>query len=132
MIYLKSRKFLLAGILVMILTSQAKDCLSQTRREEIYSDFVLYSRRVALEKDLRERIIGRHFSLPLNSDTEDGYLSGCWAVSQFLFDGPEVERGFNTLFAEYDTLTYDTKRALLEAVYAVAPARYSSPVKKVL
>jgi hypothetical protein len=132
MIHLKSRKSLLAGILWMILTLLSGDCLSQTRREEIYSDFVLYNRRVALEKDLRERIIGRHFSLPLNTDTEDGYLSGCWAVSQFLFDGPEVAKGFNTLFAGYDSLSYDTKRALLEAVYAVAPARYVSPVTDLL
>jgi len=116
----------------MILALSAAEGLSQTRREDIYSGFVLYTKRVALEKDLRERIIGRHFSLPLNSDTEDGYLSGCWAVSQFLFDGPEVERGFNTMFVGYDSLTYDTKRALLEAVYAVAPARYNSPVTNVL
>src|SRR3979490_468968 len=96
MIQLKNRRLLLmrklplAGILWMILALSAAEGLSQTRREDIYSGFVLYTKRVALEKDLRERIIGRHFSLPLNSDTEDGYLSGCWAVSQFLFDGPEV------------------------------------------
>ena len=97
---------------------------SQTRREDIYSDFVLYQRRVALEKDLRERVVGRHFEAPLNSDTEDGYLSACWAISQFLFDGPEIESGFVRLFAGYDSLSYDTRRALLEAVYAVAPGRF--------
>jgi hypothetical protein len=102
------------------------------RREDIYSDLVLYRRRAALEKDLKERVIGRHFSLPLNSDTEDGYLSGCWAVSQFLIDTPPVENGFRTLFAGYDSLTYDTKRALLEAVYAVAPERYASDISVIL
>ncbi len=96
----------------------------QTRREDIHSDFVLYNRRVAMEKDLRERMIGRHFSLVLDSNSEDGYLSGCWAVEQFLFDGPEVRQGFDHLFAGYAGLAYDTKRALLEAVYAVEPARY--------
>jgi hypothetical protein len=107
-------------------------CCAQTRREDIYSDFVLYARRAALDKDLKERIIGRHFSLPLDSDTEDGYLSGCWAISQFLFDSPQVERGLNTLFAGYDSLSYDTKRALLEAAYAVAPARYLTSVRRIL
>jgi hypothetical protein len=96
----------------------------QTRREDIHTDFVLYNRRVALEKDLRERMIGRHFSLPLDSNSEDGYLSGCWAVEQFLFEGPEVQQGFDHLFAGYGVLGYDTRRALLEAVYAVAPERY--------
>src|SRR5260221_14615948 len=97
---------------------------SQTRREDIHTDFVLYNRRVALEKDLRERIIGKHFTVPLDSNSEDGYLSGCWAVFQFLFDGPEVLEGFRRLFAGYDSLSYDTRRALLEAVYAVAPGQY--------
>jgi hypothetical protein len=96
----------------------------QTRREEIHTDFVLYNRRVALEKDLRERMIARHFSLALDSNSEDGYLSGCWAVEQFLFDGPEVRQGFDHLFAGYVVLGYDTRRALLEAVYAVEADRY--------
>ncbi len=103
----------------------------QTRREDIYSSFVLYNRRMELDRDLRERIIGRHFSQPLNADTEDGYLSGCWAISQFLFYSPAIGRGFDTLLAGYDSLSYDTKKALLEAVYAVAPARYLAPVKAV-
>src|SRR5258708_8108803 len=69
-------------------------------------------------------MIGRNFPLPLDSNTEDKYLSSCWAVSQFLFASPEVERGFTTLFGGYDSLSYDTKKALLEAVYAVAPRQY--------
>ncbi|HEY4289142.1 MAG TPA: hypothetical protein VGN00_18700 [Puia sp.] len=105
---------------------------AQTRREDIYTDFVLYNRRTALEKDLRQRIIAKHFSVPLDSNSEDGYLSGCWAVSQFLFDGPEVLEGFGHLFTGYDSLSYDTKRALLEAVYAVAPARYISEIGSLL
>jgi len=131
---LKYRKLWWAGlgILLLLQALPAVECYAQIRREDIYSGFVLYPRRLALEKDLRERIIGRHFSVPLNGDTEDGFLSGCWAVSQFLFDGPEVERGFHTLFAGYDSLSYDTKRALLEAVYAVAPDRYIPPVKALL
>jgi hypothetical protein len=104
----------------------------QTRREDLHTDFVLYNRRVTLEKDLRERIIGKHFSMPLDSNSEDGYLSGCWAVSQFLFDGPEVLEGFGHLFAGYDLLSYDTRQALLEAVYAVAPGQYVSEINDVL
>ena len=124
--------------LLLLLLLPATDLLSpvrtyaQTKREDIHTDFVLYNRRVTLEKDLRERIIGKHFSLPLDSNSEDGYLSGCWAVSQFLFDGPEVLEGFGRLFAGYDSLSYDTRRALLEAVYAVAPKQYISEVTSVL
>jgi hypothetical protein len=117
---------------VVILLLSIHTAVSQSRREDIYSDFVFYQKRVALEKDLRERMIGRNFSLPLDSNSEDKYLSACWAVSQFLFDSPEVGRGFNTLFAGYDFLSYDTKKALLEAVYAVAPRQYIPAVQAVL
>jgi hypothetical protein len=120
-------KYLFAMLLLACTTSRA-----QTRREDIYTDFVLYNKRVALEKDLRDRVVGRHFSVALDSNSEDGYLSGCWAVAQFLFDGPEVMQGFDTLFAGYAMLSYDTRRALLEAVYAVAPQRYRRQVEQVM
>ena len=123
------RRFFLSGVILLLSFHAA---LSQSRREDIYSDFVFYRKRVALQKDLRERMIGRNFSLPLDSNTEDKYLSACWAVSQFLFDSPEVGRGFNTLFSGYDSLSYDTKKALLEAVYAVAPRQYIPAIQAVL
>jgi hypothetical protein len=118
-------------VAAMLLTfMQAAD--GQTRREDIYSASVLYQNRVSLEKDLRERITGRNMSLPLDSNTEDKYLSACWAIAQFLIYTPEVEHGLDTLFNGYSTLSYDTKKALLEATYAVAPKRYIPAVQHVL
>ena len=100
--------------------------------EEIYSDFVLYPKRALLEKDLRERIIARTFSLPLDSNTEYKYASACDAISQFLFQSPETERGFRQLFAGYDPLPRDTKKAFLEAVYAVGSGNFATPVRAIL
>jgi hypothetical protein len=71
-------------------------------------------------------------SLSLDSNTEDKYLSACWAVSQFLIYSPQVEGGFDTLFHGYASLSYDTKRAFLEGVYAVAPTRYTEAMLGVL
>lgn len=105
---------------------------AQTRREDIYSASVLYRQRTALEKDLRERITGRNMSLPLDSNSEDKYMSSCWAVSQFLIWNPGVEHGLDTLFNGYASLSYDTKKALLEAAYAVAPQNYSDRIHKIL
>jgi len=127
--WLVSARSFLSGIL-LVFTMYTAD--AQSRREDIYSDFVFYQKRVALEKDLRERMISRNFSLPLDSNTEDKYLSSCWAVSQFLFASPEVDRGFTTLFSGYDSLSYDTKKATLEAVYAVAPRQYTPAMQAVL
>ena len=128
MVY-RGNRLILSGVILLMSVHAA---FSQSRREDIYTDFVLYQKRVVLEKDLRERIVGRAFSMPLDSNSEDRYMSACWAVSQFLFASPEVERGFDNLFAGYDSVSYDTKKALLEAVYAVAPGRYAANVRAVL
>src|SRR5215475_10353278 len=94
---------------------------AQPKKEDIYSDFVLYQKRNLLEKDLRERLIGKTFSLPLDSNTEYKYETACDAISQFLFANDNVKKGFSKLFAGYDALEYDTRKSLLEAVYAVYP-----------
>ena len=104
---------------------------AQTKREDIYSEFVLFQKRAALKKDLHDRIIGHDFSLPLDSNTEYKYESACWAISQFLFTGPAVELGFSKLFSTYDSLEAETKRAFLEAVYAVYPQKYAQNVKEI-
>ena len=120
----------LAAVLLLPALIQTVD--GQPRREDLYSASVLNQKRVALEKDLRERITGRNMSLPLDSNSEDKYLSACWAISQFLIWSPEVEHGFDTLFNNYPILSIDTKKALLEAAYAVAPTHYMTPIKNIL
>ena len=117
---------------VLLAVGYAAACRGQTRLEDIHTDFVLYGKRVALEKDLRERVVAKHFAEPLDSNSEDGFLSGLWAIEQFLFDGPEVRAGFGRLFAGYDSLQRDTRLALLEAVYAVEPERYRREMEAVL
>ena len=119
-------------LFVLLLLLAAEPGWAQTRLEDIHTDFVLYNKRMALGKDLRERVVTKHFAEPLDSDTEEGYLSACWAVGQFLFDGPEVRAGFGRMFAGYDSLQYDTRLALLEAVYAVEPSRYRKEMAAVL
>ncbi|HEY8972204.1 MAG TPA: hypothetical protein VIM64_24035 [Puia sp.] len=115
-----------------LLTAFTRRAAAQTSREDIYSPSVLYQQRVALEKDLRQRITGSNMSLPLDSSSEDKYMSACWAISQFLIYSPQVATGFDTLFHGYSSLSYDTKKAFLEAVYAVAPQRYASQIRSIL
>lgn len=126
---MNSRMRWLAVIMLLMILQTTR---AQVRREDIYSASVLYQQRTALEKDLRERITGRNMSLSLDSNSEDRYLSACWAVSQFLIWNPGVEHGFDTLFKGYGGLSYDTKRALLEGVYAVAPKHYTDAMRDVL
>jgi len=117
---------------VWLLTIFTRTAGAQSRREDIYSQAVLYQNRVMLEKDLRQRITGSNMSLPLDSNSEDKYMSACWAISQFLIYSPQVAAGFDTLFHGYSTLSYDTKKAFLEAVYAVAPQRYANQIQSIL
>lgn len=105
--------------------------LGQSRREDIYSDFVLYGKRQRLQKDLIENTIGKTFTLPINEDNEHRFESACWAISQFHIKDDRVKAGFDRLFERYDSLQYDTRRALLEAVYAVFPKEYQGPIELV-
>lgn len=107
-------------------------CFPQSGRSDIRTDFVLAQKRAQLEKDLRERVTGRAFSVLLDSNTEYKFELACHAVSQFLFATPVIAEGMDKLFAQYDFLQYDTRMALLEAVYAVYPAAYVQPVKTAL
>ena len=106
--------------------------IAQTRREDIYSDFVFYNKRKRLEKDLRENIIANTFSQILTKDNEHKFESACWAICQFQFRNAAIENGFTKIFASYDSLEYDTKRAFLEAVYAMYPIEYKEQIESII
>src|SRR5687768_8513498 len=111
-----SRHYCLLTLLSLctVMISEHPLC-AQGPGQEIYSDYVLYPKRERLEKDLRENITARSFALELDSNNEHKFESACLAVSQFLFSGPGVKAGFEQLFAQYDQLQFETKRAFLEA-----------------
>ena len=106
--------------------------LGQARREDIYSEFVLYNKRERLNKDLRENIIAGTFALDLDSNNEHKFESACKAISQFMITNEEVDKGFQQLFAHYDVIPYPTKRAFLEAVYGVSPEGYEPQMRTIL
>lgn len=105
---------------------------SQSRREDIYSDYALHQKRKALDKDLRERIIAKTFSLAPDSNSIYKYELACDAIVQFQLTGPEVEQGLTRLCNAYDSLDYDSRKAFLEAAYAITPAKYSEQVKTII
>lgn len=107
-------------------------CFSQWRREDIYSEFALYNKRERLSKDLRENVVFKTFSQPLDSNNEHKFESACKAISQFLITGEEIKNGFQKLFEQYESLPYPTKRAFLEAVYAVYPTEYFDNMHKIV
>lgn len=106
--------------------------LSQPGREDIYSEFALYNKRVRLNKDLHENIILKTFAQYPDSNNEHKFESACMAVSQFMITGEDVEKGFQQLFDQYHFLPYPTKRAFLEAVYGVYPTGYATQMKMLL
>src|SRR5690349_25026871 len=106
-------------LLFIIITYGIGEAYPQASSQEIYSDYVLYQKRARLDKDLRENIVAKAFNQNLDSNSEHRFESACMAVSQFLFEGPEIQSGFKQLFREYNWLQFDTRRSFLEAVYAV-------------
>ncbi|WP_207515489.1 hypothetical protein [Longitalea luteola] len=105
---------------------------AQPRREDIYSDFVLYKKRQLLLKDLRENVIGKAFLAPLDSNTEYKYEAACRAIVQFMLDNDTTQMGITQLFVHYDALLYDTKRAMLETVYGMYPDQYIQSIQLLL
>lgn len=120
-----------AAVAFLFLILFDEQTFAQSRREDIYTDFVLYHKRELLKKDLEGQIL-RAFSLPIDSNTEFKFESSCRAVTQFLMVNEEVEQGFIRLFNRYDSLEYNTKRSLLEAVYGLYPDRFAEDVKKIV
>jgi hypothetical protein len=105
---------------------------AQPRREDIYSDFVLYKKRQLLLKDLHENVVGKAFLAPLDSNTEYRYEAACRAIVQFMLDNDTTQLGITQLFVQYETLQYDTKRAMLETVYGVYPDQYIQSIQLLL
>jgi hypothetical protein len=108
-------KKILATLLMMTLLQNA---FAQWPISSITTDFVKNERRESFKKNLDEQIINRCFQLPVDGSTETQYEEACWAISQFLIKNPLIETGFKKLLFSYGHLGFETKRAVLEAVYA--------------
>jgi hypothetical protein len=99
-----------ATVLLCVLPGLYSFSVAQSKRDDIYSDFVLYNKRQLLFKDLNENVIGKTFSLPLDSNTEYKYEAACRAIVQFMWDKEITQQGLTQLFIKYDSLQFDTKR----------------------
>jgi hypothetical protein len=98
----------------------------------ITTDFVTYEKRASFKKNLDEQTINRCFHLPIDGNTETNYQEACWAIAQFLIKSPLIESGFKKLFLSYQDLGFETKRALLEAVYATYPTEFQSQIDSLI
>ncbi len=98
--------------------------LAQYNRELIQTDVVLHEKREHFDQYLKENVIAKTFTQPLDSNSEYKYESACLAASQFMLANDKVKAGFDSLFLHYYSLELSTKRALLEAVYGLFPTEY--------
>lgn len=114
-----------ATILLLLLTAEG---ISQYRREDIFSRFATYSKRQQFDYELRQRVIANTFAMEPDSDNEYRFESACNAISQYQIKDDTIKAGLQKLFSIEQQLEYDTRRALLEAVYAVYPDEFLSEV----
>ena len=120
-------RFALVAIFLLI---HCQAMLAQWDPASITTDFVKYEKRASFKKNLDEQTINHCFQLPVDGNTEPQYQEACWAIAQFLIKSPLIESGFQKLFLSYDNLAFDTKRALLEAVYATYPTQFQSQIAR--
>jgi hypothetical protein len=101
------------------------DVRAQYSPEHIKSGFVMQTHRDNLRKNLYNYTIQQSFALPLNKETEYRYQSACWAITQFMVYNDIVRSGFFKMINAYhDSLETETRRAFLEAMYAVKPTGF--------
>jgi hypothetical protein len=69
--------------------------------------------------------------LPLGSDEERAFPLdvGLWGIAQFRVSTPQSDSGIARLIRNYDLLNESTRRALLEATYALYPNRFADEMK---
>lgn len=99
--------------------------------QNLYTEMALYGKRQRMAKDIRENVIAKTFLQNINEDNEHRFESACNAISQFLIKNDTVKLGFRKLFTAFDQLQYDTRKALLEAVYAVYPTEFTEQIQQI-
>ena len=119
-----------AFLIVALLFSAA--LAAQYSKSDIRTEVVLYNKRQSFDRYLREKTIAAAFAEPLDSNSEYKYESACLAISQFQLQSAVVKKGLACMLAAYDSLQYSTRRALLEAVYAVYPGVFSSEINRLM
>jgi len=104
---------------------------AQWKQDDIYTPFVMYKERTKLDQNLRENVIRKTFSLPLDSNTAYKYETACWAITQFMVKTEEVENGFTKMIRFYDRLDADARRSILEAIYGNDRYAFVAPIDSI-
>lgn len=102
---------------------------AQTSFDMLKSEFTLQQERDKLKSSLYSRTIRENLSGPLTPENEYKYQSAFWSIAQFLIDNTAVQEGFLKTANAYPKLEYETKRAFLEALYAINPGSFQQHVK---
>ena len=105
---------------------------AQYKQELIQTNVVLRDKQQHFDAYMRNNVIAETFTQPLDSNTEYKYEAACLAASQFMLHSAIIKSGFDTLFAHYDSIEYDTKRAFLEALYGLYPNEYVAQINSLL
>jgi hypothetical protein len=115
----------LAGIAVLAYAALS----AQMPIDMLKSEFTLQQERDKLKSSLHSRTIRENLSAPLTPDNEYKYQSAFWSIAQFLIDDKAVQEGFLKTANAYPQLEYETKRAFLEALYAINPLTFQQYAK---
>ncbi|WP_447640053.1 MULTISPECIES: hypothetical protein [Chitinophagaceae] len=121
------KRFFYIGISAFSI-STTQTYAQQDNIAQIHTDFTKQERRDRFDKYLSEKTIQETFSSDLDEDSEDAFESSCLSATQFLIRNDYVKSGLNKMIAQYNTLSFSTKRAMLAAIYSLYPTQYKDAV----
>jgi hypothetical protein len=88
--------------------------------------------REAFEVRMRTEIIRDALLAPVSADTESGAQGAFWAISQFHVSDDSTEALLRPWLDAYPRLSTETRRGLLEAIYASFGARFIDRIAPIL
>lgn len=126
--FLKS--FSVAFLLITVLCLWGKT----TNAQPISISSIYAKQTTGAERLKRRTALYQYTILPLQNqqpDSTNEYLfqDALWSISQYLLNDDGSRAIVDTLMQHYDSLELPTKRALMEVVYSLFPAKYIAQVK---
>ncbi len=98
-------------------------------KASLYSPKTLQQERIKQQAGLWKYSILPLLQLKPDSTNEHQFRSALWAIGQFMLRNDTTKQILEKLFARYDAIDTDTKRALMEVVYGLYKGKYIKEVQ---
>jgi hypothetical protein len=118
------------AFLFLLLVGISSIALSQPiNKSSLYSPKTLQQERIKQQAGLWKYSILPVLNLTPDSTNEHQFQGALWAISQFMLQNDTTKQILDSLFANYNNINSDTKRAMMEVVYGLYKGKYLKEVQ---